>query len=245
MRPLFSLRFVATVLALLALVAGLWLVFGRESDTIVSGPAAPVLEEHRIDLIHPAVVVQSSGGFAMVGGRTTAEIRIALDADRTMVITPNTPGIIDCPQIDVLGGCVVAADLLGDAVVWFALISGEPRNTVTLPPIQALREGNRVLLTNGWDVARAPVVERKCADDTSSLGDFVTTFGRRSTSTFNFEQQQIVRVTCTAASTGETVPGSTVVESSIPVTTVDPATVVGGSGVVDTIGDESEVTPST
>ena len=209
MRPLFSFRFVGTVVAFAIVLAGLWLVLGRGDDAAVSGPAAAVRTEHRIDLIQRAVVVQGTTGDDLVDGVTTAEIRIALDAERTMVITENTPGQIDCPAITELGGCVVVADLLGDAVVWFALISSEPRNTVTLPGIVALREGNRVLLGNGWDVPRVPTVERKCADDSTSLGDFVRTFGENSRATFSFAEQRIVRVTCTNPDIADTTPDAT------------------------------------
>jgi hypothetical protein len=209
MRPLFSFRFVATVAALALVFAGLWFVFGRSDDTVVGGPVARATEEHKIDLIQRAIVVQGSGGFGLVDNRTVAEIRIALDTERTMVITPNTPGLIDCPAIAELGGCVVVADLLGDAVVWFALISSEPRDTVTLPAIVEIRDNNRVLLANGWDVARVPTVERKCPDDTTSLGDFVRTFGESARATFSLVEQRIVRVTCTQPDVADSVPATT------------------------------------
>lgn len=209
MRPLFSFRFVATVAALALVLAGLWVVFGRNEEVAVSGPVDVVTEEHKIDLIQRAIVVQGSGGFGLVEGRTVAEIRIALDTERTMVITANTPGVIDCPAIAELGGCVVVADLLGDAVVWFALISSEPRNTVTLPAIVEVRDNNRVLLANGWDVARVPTVERKCPEDTTSLGNFVRTFGENARATFSLDEQRIVRVTCTQPDVADSVPTTT------------------------------------
>jgi hypothetical protein len=209
MRPLFSLRFIATVAALALVLAGLWVVFGRDDDTVVSGPVEAVTDEHKVDLIQRAIVVQGNGGFGLVDDRTVAEIRIALDTERTMVITPNTPGVIDCPAIAELGGCVVVADLLGDAVVWFALISSEPRNTVTLPAVVEVRDNNRVLLANGWDVARVPTVERKCPDDTTSLGDFVRTFGESARATFSLDEQRLVRVTCTQPGVADSVPTTT------------------------------------
>jgi hypothetical protein len=208
MRPLFSIRFIATVLAMAAVFAGLWLVLGRGDDAVVGGSTEPVEIERRIDLIQRAIVVQGTNGSDLVDGATGAEIRIALDTERTMVITANTPGEIDCPAIAELGGCVVVADLLGDAVVWFALISSEPRNTVTLPAVVEVRDNNRVLLANGWDVARVPTVERKCPEDTTSLGDFVRTFGENSRATFSFDEQRIVRVTCTQPDVADTVPAT-------------------------------------
>jgi hypothetical protein len=209
MRPLFSLRFIATVAALVLVLAGLWVVFERDGDTVARRPVATATEEHKIDLIQRAIVVQGAGGFGLVDDRTVAEIRIALDTERTMVITPNTPGVIDCPAIAELGGCVVVADLLGDAVVWFALISSEPRDTITLPAIVEIRDNNRVRLANGWDVARVPTVERKCPDDTTSLGDFVRTFGENARATFSLVEQRIVRVTCTQPDVADSLPATT------------------------------------
>jgi hypothetical protein len=198
MRPLFSVRFVAALLGLALVVGGLWAIFLRGDDDGVSaeGPTAPEQREHRVDLIQRAIVVQADGGFDLVDGRTANEMQIALDSERTMAIAKNTPGLIDCPAIAELGGCVVVADLLGDAVVWFALISSEPRNTVTLPAVVELRDGNRVLLANGWDVARAAVVERKCPEDSGSLGAFVRTHGEAARTTFSLDEQRVVRVTC-------------------------------------------------
>ncbi len=80
-------------------------------------------------------------------------------------------------------------------MVWFSLIPNPQRASLLLPGITEVRKDNWVLLSNGWEVARGEVVERNC--DANGLDDFVHQFGGSlSTSTFSFEQQEIIKVTC-------------------------------------------------
>jgi hypothetical protein len=79
--------------------------------------------------------------------------------------------------------------------VWFSLIPNPQKATLVLPGVTAVRKDNWVLLSNGWEITRNEVVERNC--DAAGLEDFVRQFGGSlSTSTFSFEQQEIVKVTC-------------------------------------------------
>ena len=122
-------------------------------------------------------------------------MQLALDATRTMVVKAGTPGEITCGRLAEINQCVVAADLLGEAVVWFSLIPNPQRANLVLPGVTEVRKDNWLLLSNGWEVARNEVVERNC--DAAGLDDFVHQFGGSlSTSTFSFEQQQIIKVTC-------------------------------------------------
>ncbi len=84
-----------------------------------------------------------------------------------MVIQPDTPGEIECSQLAEIGQCVVLADLLGDAVLWFAIVPFEQSQNVTLPGIAKLDDQNVVELTNGWVLHRAAVVDIDCTDDVS------------------------------------------------------------------------------
>ena len=68
----------------------------------------------------------------MVDGTATGEMRLALDATRTMVVKPGTPGEITCAKLAEINQCIVAADLLGDAVVWFAYPKGTSRRWTSL-----------------------------------------------------------------------------------------------------------------
>jgi len=197
MRQFISPRFWLSIAALVGLTYGLWYVLVRKDDTVavVGQPAAAALAEHRVNLMLPVYGIQADPGFAMVDGATTGDMHLALDATRTMVVKAGTPGLITCSKLAEINQCIVAADLLGDAVVWFSLIPNPQRATLLLPGITEVRSDNWVLLENGWEVARNEVVERNC--DASGLADFVRQFGGTlSTSTFSFEQQEITKVTC-------------------------------------------------
>jgi autotransporter-associated beta strand protein len=54
-------------------------------------------------------------------------------AQGTMVIRAGTPGSNSCANYIGLGQCVVAADLLGDAVLRFDIVAGTPGVTIKLP----------------------------------------------------------------------------------------------------------------
>ena len=243
MRQFVSFRFWLSVTALLALTYGLWYVLVRKDDSVavIGRPAHAAVSEHRVDLLLPVYGIQAEPDFAMVDGAANGEMRMALDATRTMVVKAGTPGEITCAKLAEINQCIVAADLLGDAVVWFSLIPNPQRATLLLPGVTEVRKENWVLLSNGWEVARNDIVERNC--DAAGLDDFVHQFGGNlSTSTFSFEQQQIVKVTCleepessTTTSTSTTllppvvVPLDTTVipEEGLPIDTVPTETVAG------------------
>jgi hypothetical protein len=197
MRQFISPRFWLAIAALVGLTYGLWYVLVRKDDSVavIGQPAPAALTEHRVNLVLPVYGIQADPGFAMVDGATNVDMQLALDATRTMVVKAGTPGLITCSKLAEINQCIVAADLLGDAVVWFSLIPNPQRATLLLPGITEVRSDNWVLLENGWEVARNEDVERNC--DATGLGDFVRQFGGSlSTSTFSFEQQEITKVTC-------------------------------------------------
>jgi hypothetical protein len=197
MRQFVSPRFWLAIAALIGLTYGLWFVLVREDDSVAVIGRAPsaAVAEHRVNLVQPVYSIQADPGFAVVDGVTNAEMHLSLDATRTMVVKPGTPGQITCSRLAEINQCIVAADLLGNAVVWFSLIPNPQRASLLLPGVTEVRADNWVLLANGWEVARNEVVERNC--DVAGLQDFVDQYGGSlSTSTFSFEQQEIVKVTC-------------------------------------------------
>jgi hypothetical protein len=165
-------------------------------DTTVIEAIQPTLVERPIDIIELAYVAQADPGFAIVEGKATGNLQIRIDGFRYMNILPGTPGENRCSQLAELAKCAVAADLLGDAVLWFSIVPLGPRNVVSLPPITQTRDGLKVLLANGWVVHRSDTVKRVCDDDTSSLADFVRTHGEGSVTTFSLDTQTITAVTC-------------------------------------------------
>lgn len=197
MRQFISFRFWLSIAALVGLTYGLWYVLVRKDDSVavIGQPAKPATAQHRVNLVQPVFGIRADPGFAMVDGVAGGDMQLALDATRTMVVRAGTPGEITCGRLAEVNQCVVAADLLGDAVVWFSLIPNPQRANLVLPGITEVHKDNWVLLSNGWEVARGEVVERNC--DASGLEDFVHQFGGSlSTATFSFEQQEIVKVTC-------------------------------------------------
>ncbi len=197
MRQFVSFRFWLAIAALIGLTYGLWYVLVRDDDSVavIGQPAPQAAAEHRIDLLQPVFSITADPGFAIVDGVASGDMQLALDATRTMVVKAGTPGEITCGRLAEINQCVVAADLLGDAVVWFSLVPNPQRASFLLPGVTEVHKDNWLLLSNGWEVARNEDVERNC--DAAGLDDFVRQFGGSlSTSTFSFEQQQIVKVTC-------------------------------------------------
>jgi hypothetical protein len=225
MRQFVSPRFWLAIAALIGITYGLWFGLVRKdtSVAVVGQPRATAAATHRINLIAPVYGIQADPGFAMTKGVATADMHLVLDATRTMVVKAGTPGDIRCSKLAEINQCVVAADLLGEAVVWFSLVPNQPRASLLLPGVTEVRAENWVLLANGWEVARNDVVERNC--DTAGLLDFVKQFGGPlSTSTFSYEKQQIVKVTCLQAPdtpTTTSTPPTTVVLAPLDTSLVD------------------------
>lgn len=193
MRPLFTLRFWLAVVALVAL-AGLALAVRAIGGTTASASTDQV--GRRIDLVQWVFQATAAPGFEMKDGVTTADLSLQLDGARTMVVKAGTPGEVKCDDLLLPGRCTVAADLLGDAVLWFSIVPGGPDATIELPAVVELVSGGWVRLANDWVLRHAPKVERACSADTSSLTDFINTFGERARSTFDYETQRIEKVTC-------------------------------------------------
>jgi hypothetical protein len=218
MRQFFTLGFWMSLLALAGLTFGL-VVLTRDdataddlagvgavdesadgADAGVTGPP-----EREIDLIAMVFLAQADPGFAIVDGRTVGNLQIRVDGFRYMNVVEGTPGENRCAALADLAKCAVAADLLGEAVLWFSIVPLSPRNLVELPGPVALREGNRLQLANGWIVDRATNVQRDCADDTTSLSDLIARFGPEASTFYSLDERHVVRVSC-AAPTASSVP---------------------------------------
>src|SRR5258706_68434 len=236
MRQFVSPRFWLAIAALIGLTYGLWYVLVRKDDTVavIGQSGHHESTEHRVNLLQPVYGIQADPGFAVVDGVATGEMHLALDATRTMVVKAGTPGQITCAKLAEINQCVVAADLLGDAVVWFSLIPNPQRASLVLPGITAVHKDNWVLLANGWEVARSEVVERNC--DATGLDDFVHQYGGSlSTSTYSFEQQEITKVTCLEQPESSTTTSSTTTTLVPPVLVPIDTSVIPEEGVpIDT-----------
>ena len=117
--------------------------------------------------------------------------------------------------------------------MWFSLIPNPQRANLVLPGVTEVRKDNWVLLSNGWEVARNEVVERNC--DAAGLDDFVHQFGGSlSTSTFSFEQQQIVKVTCLEEPESSTTTSTSTTLLPPPVVPLDTTVIPEEGQPVDT-----------
>jgi hypothetical protein len=194
MRQIFTVRFFAAVGALLGLVVLLSVLF-RGGDSVADVAERRPMKR-RIELV--ALVFSSRSVDFAIGddGLTTGSIDLVLDQERTMRIVPGTPGEINCAALGETAKCAVVADLLGDGVVWFAIVPLSSSQTVALPAIVSL-DGGYATLTNGWQLPYAPELERRCVRDFESFTEFREELGTAFTSIYRFAEGEITDVVCT------------------------------------------------
>ena len=206
MRQLFTWRLLAALGALALLVLGVDRIVGVTAPTgsfAVAGPVSigaggePI--PRRIDLIAPVTNIERSNGFDIgADGLTVGFLDAVLDEQRVVRVAPGTPGVIECANLVEPDRCVVFADLLGEAVVWFALMPRGPSDTVELPPIVDLQDGY-AFFENGWQIDYPPVIERDedtCGLDIVNFSDFLRRFGPNSTTIVDLETMQVNEVRC-------------------------------------------------
>jgi hypothetical protein len=218
-RQLFSLRFVAAVAALAGLAFLVNVVVADEDDAIDAVLEVEIVAR-QMDLTEPIFAMTTSDDFEVArDGTTVGFIDVIMSGNRVMRVAPGTPGEITCEELEEINRCAVFADLLGDAVVWFAILPQAPRATVELPPIVDLEDGY-ALFENGWQILYADIIERDCGNiDIPTFSDFLRRFGPDSVTVVDLEQEQVVRVRC-----GEEVVTSTSVPAtSVPVASIDGA----------------------
>lgn len=244
MREIFSVRFFAAVGAVAALLFLLSSVFAARiviDNVTDDGDGGSAAELHRVDLVERIESASTSAIGLDLDGRSIGNIDLVIDASRVVRIAPGTPGVLHC-QPAAPGACAIVADLLGEAVVWFALVpmSASP-TSVQLPAIDTIEEGVATLV-NGWQLRYAPVLDRRCTDavgneeEYDSYREFRDVFGADFVSVFDIPTQQLAAVVCRARVpyapvTGSTVPGATTPATAVvpvptaPIATQPPATV--------------------
>lgn len=202
MRQIFSVRFFAAVGA----VAGLFLVLTTifftqdaiEGDDIDEPSAA--FELHRIDLIEQVFSSRNPTFAVDDAGAAAVDTDLIIDGSRQLRVVAGTPGINLCPEFGAVGACAVVADLLGEAVVWFALVPMGPGRTVPLPAIDTLDDGYATLV-NGWQMPYAPILDRRCgvgesAETFDSYRQFRAVLGDNFTSVYDIDERRLTAVLC-------------------------------------------------
>ena len=197
MRQFFTWRFWLSLLTLAALTFGLFTVT-RPTEAVSTVIQQAAVPDRHIDLVALVYLAQSDPGFSIVDGKTTASMQISIDGFRFMNIRAGTAGENRCAQLAELAKCAVAADLLGEAVLWFSIVPLGTRNQVLLPAVTELRDDGTVRLENGWVMRHAEAVKRLGCDDSTSLTDFINRYGEGSTTAFSLDEQAVVSVTCAA-----------------------------------------------
>lgn len=197
MRQIFSVRFFAAVGAVVGLFFLLTTIFATrqaiegDADAGVGSP-----ELHRIDLVEQ--VFSSSDSRFQVGadGLASSDTDFVIDGTRSLRVVTGTPGEMMCPDFGEIGACAVVADLLGEAVVWFALVPMGSNRAVRMPAIDTLDDGVATLV-NGWQVEYAPVLDRRCGrDEFESYREFRRVFGDDFTAIFDIDERRLAAVEC-------------------------------------------------
>ena len=200
-------RLPAVIVAVAVGLAAL-LLFARGRGT-VAAPGGP--ESHRVDLVAVVESVSVDTGWSMDGGRTVKVARFSLDDTRILTLSEGTlvaahGDVPVCTDLATPRACVLLADMLGQAVVRFALVpanTATPSATLELPGMVDMQaNGDEGVLANGWVLRLATPTKRQCADTpTSNLRDFITRFpGAAARSTVDLVNDEIVRVECTRQS---------------------------------------------
>tara|TARA_R110002110_G_scaffold84667_6_gene220122 strand:- start:2639 stop:3394 length:756 start_codon:yes stop_codon:yes gene_type:complete len=244
-RQLFTWRFAAAVAALAGLALLINAVF-VDDDELVAIVETEV-PNRKIDFISSVSSMETSDDFGFGDdGLTDGFIDFVLPGSKVMRVAPGTPGIVNC-DLQWTNRCAVFADLLGDAVVWFATLPKAERETVELPSILDLQDGF-ALFENGWQIRYAPVIDRFCkGEDIVSFSDFLRRFGPGSTSVVDLETQLVTEVRCA----GTDAPDVTItsVEQPVdlpigntPVTPLDQLTPLDET--VDPVGSAPAIQPA-
>jgi len=158
---------------------------------------------HFVNYTASVNIVQAESGWSVVQATSRSTARLALDDARTVFIAEGTPGEITCTDFSTPNACVLIAELLGDAVVWFALTPATSETLLTrlaLPPVvDMLNGGSLGVLQNDWIVKLGNGVKRTCdsESDTANLREFITKFSQSSYTVLDLIKDEVTEVVCT------------------------------------------------
>lgn len=198
MRHFLSARFAAAVGIPIVVAFLIYVVLMNSGSP--SQSASKVV--HFVNYTASVNIVQAESGWSVVQGTSRSTARLALDDARTVFIAEGTPGEITCTDFSTPNACVLIAELLGDAVVWFALTPATSETLLTrlaLPPVvDMLNGGDFAVLSNGWVIPLATPTKRSCSTPTVSLREFINKFTSNMNVSLNLSADQIDVVTCTS-----------------------------------------------
>jgi hypothetical protein len=176
--------------ALAVLLAAVAFSVTRDNTRVIEADS----KRFRVDLVASVDAINVDTNWSQSGGRTSGgSIRLSLDDLRVITVPPETmvddyDAVTACSDFVTPNACVFLADMLGDAVVWFALVKSDAvsgREFLRLPGLVDMQSnGDEGILRNGWILKLATPVKRQCENqDTSSLRDFINRFPDTSSET--------------------------------------------------------------
>jgi hypothetical protein len=240
MRQIFSVRFFAAVGGVVALFFLLTTIFATREVIEGDGDADAEIQLHKIDFVEQVFSSRNEGFSLSVDGLAASDTELIIDASRSLDIVADTPGVMYCPRFPAVGACAVVADLLGEAVVWFAIVPAGANRTVDLPAIDTLDDGVATLV-NGWQLPFAPVLDRRCDEDFASYRDFRDTLGDNFTSVFGLDERRLIAVRCRT----KVAYAPDVSDATSTTTSIDAATTTGSTTTGSTTTDTSPSTSTT
>jgi hypothetical protein len=192
---------VASALAALVIGNGVYASLNNNSVSVATDV------RHKVDLVASVNTVTADANWKQEGVTSGAVVQLSLDDTRVLTIPEGTlvddyDAMAKCEDFTTPNACVLLADMLGDAIVWFALVPADKvsgMQTLTLPGLVDLQSnGDEGILRNGWVVKLATPVKRICEKtDTTTLRDFITQFPHdASSSIVNLTTDNVVTVTC-------------------------------------------------
>ncbi|MGA0136199.1 MAG: hypothetical protein ACO3KZ_06895, partial [Ilumatobacteraceae bacterium] len=158
--------------------------------------------ERRVEAIASVMTIQSSEAFGVIEGITVGSATLTLDDGRAVNIMRDTPGEVNCADRTTPAACVLLADLLGDGVVWYALVNadGPAARTLALPTLVDMVDGGDTgVLENGWHVPLTNGVVRTCAGAPRSrtLRAFIDSYSETGiTTVLDLDRDEVVEVIC-------------------------------------------------
>ena len=195
MRQVITLKFLAVALAIaLAGAFLLWFYASGGSTPLEKGVGRKIDKGALINEI------SQDEDWVIANGRTRGNIVLTLNDGTVANITPQTIGVNYCKEL-AANKCVLLADMLGPAVIWFAIVDANRTGagtTLTLGGLVDMEDGGDTgVLANGWLIPLATPTSRDCNVTTSNLRDFINRYADdKSTSAFDLKTDQIVSVTC-------------------------------------------------
>ena len=192
---------VASALAALVIGNGVYASLNNNSVSVATDV------RHKVDLVASVNTVTADANWKQEGVTSGAVVQLSLDDTRVLTIPEGTlvddyDAMAKCEDFTTPNACVLLADMLGDAIVWFALVPADKvsgMQTLTLPGLVDMQSnGDEGILRNGWVVKLATPVKRICEKtDTTTLRDFITQFPHdASSSIVNLTTDNVVTVTC-------------------------------------------------